>query len=121
MSNTRTTLTNAFLLNVYVPVIENVLSNLSTVVKFTEEGSSLIMHRLPQLLFSKFFLESIKMLCLSCFHLQQCLKFAKSQPPRQLFSSNARSPDSTYARYHNKFYTFLALSRSQSLSYLMKI
>ena len=43
-SKTRTMLTDALLLNVYVPVIEHVLLNLSTVVKFTEEGSSMIMH-----------------------------------------------------------------------------
>ena len=89
MSKTRTTLTDAFLLNVYIPVIEHVLSNLSTVVKLTEEGSSMMMYRLPLLVISKFYLESIKILYLSCFRLQQCLRFAKSQPPRQFFSSNS--------------------------------
>ena len=64
-SKTRTMLTDALLLNVYVPVIEHVLPNLSTVVRFIEEGSSMIMHRLPQFLFSKFYLESIEMLCLT--------------------------------------------------------
>ena len=44
MSKTSTMSTDALLLNVYVPVIEHVLSNLSTVVKFTEEGSSMIIH-----------------------------------------------------------------------------
>ena len=83
---TRTMLTDALLLNVYVPVIEHVLSNLSTVVKFTEEGSSIIMHRLPQFLFSKFYLGSVKMLCLTqLFSPPTVLKICQIQTTKATF------------------------------------
>ena len=85
-SKTCTMLTDALLLNVYVPVIEHVLSYLSTVVKFTEEGSSMIMHRLLQFLFSKFYSESIKMLCLTqLFSPPTVLKICQIQTTKATF------------------------------------